>query len=50
MGAPIDYSAYLPTAPRDDFELSQQVSKGLPLEILDELRRKGFTFTELGEH
>ena len=49
MGALVDYSAYLPTAPRDDFELAQRVSEGLPLEVLDELKRKGFTFTELAE-
>ena len=49
MGALTEYSAYLETVPQDDLELSLRIEEGARLESVEELRRSGFTFTEISE-
>lgn len=49
MSALLDYSAFLDSVPQNDFELSRQVEQGAKLESLEELKRRGLTFSEIAE-
>ena len=49
MGALAVYSPYLDTIPQNDFELGQQTRQGLAIETLEELRRVGFTASEIND-
>lgn len=49
MGALAEYSAYLDSVPKDDFELSEKVRQGARTESIEELRKAGLTFGEVGD-
>ena len=49
MGALAVYSPYVGSVPKNDFELGQQTQRGLALAGLEELKRVGFTASEIGD-
>ena len=49
MAAHVNLTEYIGVAPGSGLELAELVERGLPLESLSGLKRKGLTFTEMGE-
>jgi putative toxin-antitoxin system antitoxin component (TIGR02293 family) len=49
MATTPDISGYIGVNPPTDFELTQIVEKGIPLESLESLKEKGLTSTEISQ-